>query len=30
MRPITWVEVLAVVTAVALFLVILGVIPIQN
>ncbi len=30
MRPITWVEVLAVVTAIVLFLVILGIIPIQN
>lgn len=30
MRPITWVEVLAVVTALALLLVVLGIIPIQN
>lgn len=30
MRPITWVEVLAVLTALVLLLVVLGVIPIQN
>jgi len=30
MRPVTWVEVLAVVTALVLLLVILGIIPIQS